>query len=143
MWRGGRSFDTQGYVRIWQPDHPRADAKGYVYEHILVAERVLGKLPPRAVVHHVNGRRDDNRPANLVVCQDYAYHNLLHMRQRALEGSGHANWLRCHRCHEYCDPSSTKVYVYPSRKKACHLECARRHQRELGRRRKSRQEVAT
>lgn len=55
-----------GYVLIHQPDHPRASKKGYVAEHILVWEQTHGKpLPKGWVVHHLNGRRADNRPSNL------------------------------------------------------------------------------
>ncbi len=58
-----------------------------VYEHIHLAERALGrKLPYKAVVHHMNGDPSDNfTPFNLVICQDQAYHLLLHRRARELE----------------------------------------------------------
>jgi hypothetical protein len=57
-----------------------------VYEHILLAERALGKpLPPKAVVHHMNGDKADNyTPFNLVICPDQAYHLLLHRRMKEL-----------------------------------------------------------
>ena len=71
----------------------------------LVAEESLGKsLPVGAVVHHVNGNKVDNRPSNLVICQDTAYHFLLHVRMRALRVCGHANWRKCGYCGEYDDP---------------------------------------
>lgn len=82
-WKGGRNVDPRGYVRVWNPDHPRAD-KCYVHEHVLVAEAALGKhLPEGAQVHHVNEDRSDNRNRNLVVCQDQSYHQLLHARMRS------------------------------------------------------------
>jgi len=46
--------------------HPRAGQNGYVFEHVLVLEEVLGRLLlPGETVHHRNGVRDDNRAENL------------------------------------------------------------------------------
>jgi hypothetical protein len=47
-------------------EHPRAGQNGYVFEHILVMEDILGRhLVAGETVHHLNGPRDDNRPENL------------------------------------------------------------------------------
>lgn len=73
-WTGGRYIEPEkGYVMIRLPDHPRARQNGYVLEHILVAEQMLGRaLLPGEEVHHKNEIRSDNDPDNLVV---YASHN--------------------------------------------------------------------
>ena len=48
------------------PDHPRAGRNDYVFEHILVMEETIGRhLEADETVHHRNGVKDDNRPANL------------------------------------------------------------------------------
>lgn len=65
-WRGGRIVDRYGYVLLHRPQHPHANAGGYVRAHRLVMERVLGRLLDRSeVVDHVNGKPADNRPSNL------------------------------------------------------------------------------
>lgn len=59
---------------------------GKQYEHILIAEKALGRpLPPGAEVHHWDKDRWNNTPTNLVICPDHAYHMLIHKRMREAE----------------------------------------------------------
>jgi HNH endonuclease len=124
-WKGGKIKDNMGYVLIKLPEHPRAYKEGYVLEHILVCEKALGKsLPHKAIPHHVNENRSDNRPENLVICQDQAYHALLHMRMRALKACGHASWRKCCYCKQYDAPENLKIYKNgQSSSLACHSVC--------------------
>lgn len=81
-WKNGKSLAWNGYIRVLKPEHPRALENGYVWEHILVAEKKLkrpllyfGKGDPRNEnVHHINGIKSDNRPKNVCVMTTLKQH---------------------------------------------------------------------
>ncbi len=75
-WKGGRYIEPEkGYVMVRMPSHPRARMNGYVLEHILVAEKMMGRsLLPGEEVHHKNLKRADNDPENLQVYQSHTEH---------------------------------------------------------------------
>jgi hypothetical protein len=78
-YKGGRTRQGEGYVLIHMPTHPRADRSGYVFEHRLFMERHLGRLlTAEEVVHHRNGRKDDNRFENLEVMASQGDHLAAH-----------------------------------------------------------------
>lgn len=113
-WRGGRRINHNGYVEIRNHNHHRSRKNGYVFEHILVAEKMIGrKLFENEIVHHKNEIKTDNRPENLEVLKR-SYHTVLHSKSRR-KGS----YLKCVVCGKeyYKKPSHVK------KSKCCSLKC--------------------
>ena len=75
--------DSQGYVRIYDPNNPCSDGKGYVYEHRLkMAENLLENDPDHPaldaqgclragwMVHHDDEDKGNNDDGNLKLKKD-------------------------------------------------------------------------
>lgn len=100
-------------------------------EHIVLAERALGRpLPKGAEVHHVDEDITNNAPWNLVICPDHAYHRLLHMRGEAHAACGHYHWRRCMYCKTWGDPDDAAMTVTKANA-AYHKRCNAAHQQQL------------
>ena len=132
-WKGGRSINN-GYVRINpEPEHPRF-GHGSIQEHVVIAERVLRKrLPLGAMVHHVNEDQIDNCPNNLVICQDQAYHKLIHVRTRAYKQTGNPNARKCKFCPIWILPTEQDIRIHRQKGRSAsfsHGECARNYDRQ-------------
>lgn len=126
QWKGGKRLTTDGYTLVYCPDNPRSNHRA-IKEHILIAEKTAGKqLPPKAVIHHVNETRTDNSRNNLVVCEDTAYHFLLHRRTKAYFACGHADWRKCPYCQQYDAPANMYIGKYS----ALHRKCESKRERE-------------
>jgi hypothetical protein len=101
-WDGSRLIRSRdrNYWTILRRGHPRGGSTGRVLEHILIAEKAIGRyLFEPHQVHHVNYIGTDNRNSNLVICEDEQYHNLIHRRQRILEAGGDPDTdLICMKC---------------------------------------------
>ena len=134
-----RIVDERGYARVKMSGHPHANWGGYVYEHVVIAERALGKpLPPKVVVHHVDRNGANNAHTNLIICENQAYHYLLHLRTRAYVATGDPTKLRCMYCRRYDDANTLRVKRMRKRNGwytvQCHRDCHTKYERERRRR---------
>jgi hypothetical protein len=78
-WKGGEFHRKGGYVYVLMPGHPRANCQQRVKRAVLVAEEMLKRpLRPREVVHHRNGIKRDDRPANIMVFPSTGAHTHYH-----------------------------------------------------------------
>lgn len=120
---GGVAKHSKGYTLIKNPSHHRADTRGYVFEHILVIEEVLGRqLTGNECVHHKDENKNNNAPYNLQLCRDNAEHRRIHQELTALKECGNPSWRKCGICGEYDD--QTNLYINPKTGKgARHREC--------------------
>ena len=80
-----RTYNHPHYKVIYLPSHHRArkqePRKGFVFEHLVIAEKKIGRRIYRSeVVHHINGNKRDNRPQNLEVMPKRK-HFALHARR--------------------------------------------------------------
>jgi len=81
-WKNGRRKCKRGYVMLLRPKHPFATLKGYVMEHRILMEEMIGRyLKPEEVVHHINNNTSDNRMENLILFanqkEHIEYHRLM------------------------------------------------------------------
>jgi len=88
-WLGGERLDNRdGYVEVFSPDHPRANAEGYVRRSIPIWERYHGKpFPEDRVPHHMDGDPTNDSPGNVISLLP-SEHSMLHIQTRARDKRG-------------------------------------------------------
>lgn len=77
----------QGYRYIEYPQHPNATSRGYILEHRLLMECILGRFLDRdEFVHHFDGNKLNNSPGNLGI-MDKREHARYHgnLREKPLD----------------------------------------------------------
>lgn len=86
-WKGGRMKHVDGYVYIYQPEHPESTNKGYVFEHRLIMEEHIGRyLKSGEVVHHIDNDFSNNKLENLILFPNHSAHMKFHWKLRKLDG---------------------------------------------------------
>lgn len=87
-WAGGRMIDKHGYVLVWVPLHPHSRKTGYVYEHRLLMEAMIGRyLEEAEVPNHVDGHPRHNWPSNLALHATNAAHLIAELTGRPYASS--------------------------------------------------------
>lgn len=77
-WKGGMPT-SHGRVLIYCPTHPYVNIDGYVLRYRLKMEKHLGRpLFPAEVVHHINGKTNDDRIKNLILFNSQSEHRKHH-----------------------------------------------------------------
>lgn len=75
-----------GYISVYMPEHKRSFDNGCVYEHILVAEKILGReLKDGECVHHIDKNRTNNDNSNLMVFRTNEDHICYHAGGEVIE----------------------------------------------------------
>lgn len=99
-----------------------------ILEHVLIAEKALGRVLPEGVqVHHVDLDPANNAPSNLVLCPNQKYHRLLHRRTKAIESCGNPNFRKCVFCKQYDEP--IMLYISPDERTVHHRRCLAEYRR--------------
>jgi len=121
-----------GYAMKQVPNHPRA-SDGRVYEHVLVAEKILGRyLKNEETVHHKDENKRNNSDDNIMIFATTADHTAHHKGTAYIlddEGIAHAVFKEylCSCCGEdisrrsrglctRCAAINSRVAKRPSRK---------------------------
>lgn len=100
-----------GYKVIYLPEHKHSDSSGCVYEHIIVAEKMLGRdLKDGECVHHKDEVKSNNDPSNLMVFKTVGDHTAYH-NGSSIKLDGDV-WVAIDNANTICpDCGGTKYYL--------------------------------
>ena len=115
----GQKDEGSGYRWIYTMHNDEGRKKGWIAEHILIAEWIAGRrLNKNEVVHHKNFIKYDNNPDNLVIMDNdehIAYHQNILNEQRKQDGwwdsfsKKHSEWMKANNPAERKDITFEKI----------------------------------
>lgn len=125
----GVALHSKGYLLIRTKGHHRADQRGYVFEHILIAEKILGRpIGKEEAVHHIDGDKRNNLPSNLLVLANNTEHKQVHLAQKAELECGNSAKRKCTFCKKYDDINN--MYFNKTAHSYRHRECWKKYYAE-------------
>lgn len=123
MWIIEKTVSKGDYNYAVVKNHPKATKYGYVLEHVVVAENILGRILQKdEVVHHVDGNKKNNNPKNLEV---------MNKRERAslhgkMSGKNYVEF-KCPQCEKIFTKPRNKTFLVKKTKNNvcfCSLHCS-------------------
>ena len=118
-------YGRNGYVWVYQPDHPTCfkakSNKGWIQEHRYVMEKHIGRfLTQNEVVHHRNGNKADNRIENLELfthsshAKEHAKERGFHLKEeKVCRVCGKASSSYLGLCKDCATTLSRKIHLPP------------------------------
>ena len=120
------------YEYIIDKSHPRANADGAVYVHMISAEHKLGRyLLPEETVHHRDLNKLNNDPSNLMIFASNSDHVRFHMfncNEDMLKLNSNGAYI-CEERKFYCIDCGTEI---TRKAKRCN-DCSHKHDRKVER----------
>ena len=82
-WKGG-THESQGRIFIRISSHPHKHHNGYILNARYVAEQIISRyLTSKEQVHHINFKKNDDRPKNLYIFPTSSEHTTYHQLLKA------------------------------------------------------------
>ena len=124
-WGIGKGGDNVNYVV--SPRNAYDDNRQFVREHVIVAEKMLGRrLCNGEVVHHIDQNKSNNSPSNLMVFASNADHSAFHKGARIYKKDGiwHADYdKKIYKC-AFCGKTFSTNYKRQNKETFCSKFCA-------------------
>lgn len=116
-WNGGK-FLRGGYIYILDPEHPNADPRGYISEHVKVMSEHLGRrLEEGEEVHHKDKNKLNNSIENLQLFSSKGEH----LRHEYTQDLSDRVCYQCGSSETRIDPNNRPHwYKFENDKRICH-----------------------
>lgn len=119
-----KSIDSMGYYILYMPEHHKARSHGMVYEHVVMAEKKIGrKLRDDEVVHHEDENKLNNDLDNLYVFATGADHARYHKTGIKVKVEDYYISPTLKRNCDICDKEFNYIESHEDTAKYCSKEC--------------------